>query len=49
VNTGGRGPEASMGKPYSQDLRERVFLTIDSGTGAYVTAPVPQAEGRAAR
>ncbi len=30
--------EALMGKPYSQDLRERVITAVDSGTGAYVTA-----------
>jgi hypothetical protein len=27
-----------MGKPYSQDLRERVIAAVDSGTGAYVSA-----------
>ena len=27
-----------MGKPYSQDLRERVIAAIDTGTGAYVAA-----------
>jgi transposase len=32
--------EASMGKPYSQDLRERVIAAVDSGTGAYVAAPL---------
>lgn len=29
-----------MGKPYSQDLRERVIAAVDSGTGAYVAAPL---------
>jgi len=29
-----------MGKPYSQDLRERVMAAVDSGTGAYVVAAV---------
>ena len=29
-----------MGKPYSQDLRERVMAAIDSGTGAYAIAPL---------
>ena len=29
-----------MGKPYSQDLRERVMAAVDSGTGAYVAAPL---------
>ena len=28
-----------MGKPYSQDLRERVIAAVDTGTGAYVAAP----------
>jgi DDE superfamily endonuclease len=28
-----------MGKPYSQDLRERVIAADDTGTGAYVAAP----------
>jgi hypothetical protein len=27
-----------MGKPYSQDLRERVIAGVDTGTGAYVAA-----------
>jgi len=27
-----------MGKPYSQDLRERVMAAVDSGTGAYTVA-----------
>jgi transposase len=27
-----------MGKPYSQDLRERVLAAVDTGTGAYVAA-----------
>jgi hypothetical protein len=27
-----------MGKPYSQDLRERVIAAVDTGTGAYVAA-----------
>jgi transposase len=29
-----------MPKPYSQDLRERVIAAVDSGTGAYVAAPL---------
>lgn len=29
-----------MGKPYSQDLRERVIAAVDSGTGAYAAAAV---------
>jgi len=29
-----------MGKPYSQDLRERVIAAVDIGTGAYVVAPL---------
>src|SRR5713101_7130714 len=29
-----------MGKPYSQDLRERVMAAVDSGTGAYTVAPL---------
>jgi transposase len=29
-----------MGKPYSQDLRERVIAAIDGWTGAYVAAPL---------
>ena len=29
-----------MGKPYSQDLRERVIATVDTGTGAYMAAPL---------
>jgi transposase len=29
-----------MGKPYSQDLRERVIAAVDSGTGAYAAAPL---------
>ena len=29
-----------MGKPYSQDLRERVIAAVDTGTGAYVAAPL---------
>ena len=29
-----------MGKPYSQDLRERVITAVDTGTGAYVAAPL---------
>jgi transposase len=32
--------EALMGKPYSQDLRERVIAAVDTGTGAYVAAPL---------
>jgi transposase len=27
-----------MGKPYSQDLRERVIAAVDTGTGAYAAA-----------
>ena len=27
-----------MGKPYSQDLRERVIAAVDTATGAYVAA-----------
>ena len=27
-----------MGKPYSQDLRERVIAAVDGGTGAYAVA-----------
>jgi transposase len=30
----------AMGKPYSQDLRERVMAAVDSGTGAYTAATV---------
>lgn len=29
-----------MGRPYSQDLRERVIAAVDAGTGAYVAAPL---------
>ena len=29
-----------MGKPYSQDLRERVMAAVDGGTGAYAEAPL---------
>jgi transposase len=29
-----------MGKPYSQDLRERVIAAVDTGIGAYVAAPL---------
>ena len=29
-----------MGKPYSQDLRERVMAVVDGGTGAYAAAPL---------
>jgi hypothetical protein len=29
-----------MGKLYSQDLRERVIAAVDTGTGAYVAAPL---------
>jgi transposase len=29
-----------MGKPYSQDLRERVISAVDNGTGAYAAAPL---------
>ncbi len=29
-----------MGRPYSQDLRERVIAAVDTGTGAYVAAPL---------
>jgi transposase len=29
-----------MGKPYSQDLRQRVIAAVDTGTGAYVAAPL---------
>ena len=31
-----------MGKPYSQDLRERAIAAVDTGTGAYVAAPLFQ-------
>ena len=31
-----------MGKPYSQDLRERVIGVVDAGTGPYVAAPLFQ-------
>ncbi len=31
-----------MGKPYSQDLRKRVIAAVDTGTGAYVAAPLFQ-------
>jgi transposase len=31
-----------MGKPYSQDLRERVMAAVDSGTRAYAVAAVFQ-------
>jgi len=27
-----------MGKPYSQDLRERVIAAVDGGIGAYAAA-----------
>jgi Transposase len=27
-----------MGRAYSQDLRERVIASVDSGTGAYAAA-----------
>jgi transposase len=30
----------AMGKPYSQDLRERVMAAVDSGTRAYAAAPL---------
>src|SRR5438093_11129671 len=33
-----------MGKPYSQDLRERVMAAVDSGTGAYAVAPLFQVQ-----
>lgn len=29
-----------MGKPYSQDLRERVMAAVDCGTRAYTAAPL---------
>ena len=32
----------ATGKPYSQDLRERVMTAVDSGMGAYSAAPVFQ-------
>jgi hypothetical protein len=32
-----------MGKPYSQDLRERVIAAVDTGTGAYLAALLFQA------
>jgi len=32
--------ETAMGKPYSQDLRERVLGAIDSGESAYEIAPI---------
>ena len=32
-----------MGKPYSQDLRERGIAAVDTGTGAYVAALLFQA------
>jgi transposase len=32
----------SMGKPYSQDLRERVMAAVDSGAGAYSAASLFQ-------
>jgi transposase len=31
-----------MGRPYSQDLRERVIAAVDSGNGAYAIAPLFQ-------
>ncbi len=31
-----------MGRPYSQDLRERVIAAVDSGNGAYQIAPLFQ-------
>jgi hypothetical protein len=34
-----------MGKPYSQDLRERVIAAVDTGTGAYVAAPLFRVSG----
>ena len=34
------GTGITMGKPYSQDLRERVIAAVDSGTGAYKVAPL---------
>ena len=38
-----------MGKPYSQDLRERVIAAVDTGTGAYVAAPLFQGKRSFAR
>ena len=32
-----------MGKPYSQDSRERGIAAVDTGTGAYVAALLFQA------
>jgi len=29
-----------MGRPYSQDLRQRVIAAVDTGTGAYLAAPL---------
>ncbi|MFL5260249.1 MAG: IS630 transposase-related protein, partial [Hyphomicrobiales bacterium] len=29
-----------MGRPYSQDLRERVMAAVDGGMRAYAAAPV---------
>jgi hypothetical protein len=34
--------EITMGKPYSQDLRERVIGAMDDGGGAYEIAPLFQ-------
>ena len=34
------GTGIAMGKPYSQDLRERVMAAVDGGTGAYAAAPL---------
>src|SRR5260370_41208483 len=31
-----------MGKPYSEELRERVIAVVDAGTGAYTAAPLFQ-------
>jgi transposase len=36
------GTEASMGKPYSQDLRERVIAAVDGGLRVYGAAPLFQ-------
>jgi transposase len=38
----GAGTGITMGRPYSQDLRERVIAAVDSGNGAYQIAPLFQ-------
>ena len=38
-----------MGKPYSQDLRERVIAAVDTGTDAYAAALMFQARATCPR